>query len=249
MKTKLVLLLAMLFDAIIRGADERKLRYYVRNPRDNFFRDMCDFVATILVIRANFKVGTIRDEEGNVYTIKMYTLPDRFTSFINMGEVYFTEAVKEKATPIFKASWIPKDFLSAVKEFQSARRSEIVYHKKTVVRKDENGKDVFEEKADDVYDEVHIMSPDRMNAFFKDLGVDVAKCQASGDFHPLTLQDFDMVSDDKGEGMYLIGEGKESNEWAWLSGVTVDEGIGTFLRYMPKPTDEELISWMKGVFF
>lgn len=248
MKTKLMLLLAMLFDAIIRGADERKLRYYVRNPRDNFFRDMCDFVATILVIRANTKVGTIRDKEGNVYGIKTYTIPDRFTSFINMGEVYFTEAVKEKAIPIFKANWIEEEFLSAVKGFQELKQSELVYHKMIVEEKDKDGKSVSREMLDDKYDSVHIMSADRMNAFYKDLGVDVALCQAQKDFHPLTLQDFDMVSDEEGEGMYFVG-GKESSEWAWLSGVTVGKGIGTFLRSMPKPTDEELISWLRGAFF
>lgn len=236
MSKMLVTLLICVYSAILRKTDSRTKRYVIGNKSAMFGRDLCDFIATMENIRANFKIGTIQGSDGEVFNIGDYLIPRGFLVYLRLGEVYFNEASKEKGETIFKAVWRPNEFVEIVRTFFREGYSLPGIYKEVKKKNDEDGETVVREFS--YYPE--IMSPTRMKHFYEDL-----KFEISGKTDPITastLQEMNTVSDDQGK-QFLIG-GEISSECSYLSGVTIPSSITPYLREVPSPTMEEVVSWI-----
>lgn len=236
MSEMLVTLLICVYSAILRKTDSRTKRYVIANNNAMFGRDLCDFIATMENIRANFKIGTIQGSGGEVFNIGDYLIPQGFLAYLRLGEVYFNEASKEKGETIFKAVWNPRKYVEIVRAFFRGGYSLPGLYKETK-RKTDDGKEEIEREFS-YYPE--IMSPSRMRHFYEDL-----KFEINGKTDPITastLQEMNTVSDDQGR-QFLIG-GSISSECSYLSGVTIPTSITPYLREVPSPTTEEVVSWI-----
>lgn len=241
MSGMLVTLLICVYSAILRKTDSRTKRYVINNKSAMFGKDLCDFIATMENIRANFKIGTIQGNGGEVFNIGDYLIPHGYLAYLRLGEVYFNEASKEKGETIFKAVWSPSKYVKIVEAFFRGGYPLPGLYRETKKKNDNGGEDIVREFS--YYPE--IMSPTRMKHFYEDL-----KFEISGETNPITastLQEMNTVSDDQGR-QFLIG-GDISSECSYLSGVTIPTSITPYLREVPSPTTEEVVSWIAKELF
>lgn len=224
------LFILYVYEGIVRGTDSRTKRYFVFNYKGTFLKDMLDYCATLMMIRANTKVGTIHDKYGNVFNIKEYSLPTELKGYLDAGESYLFEAGKQgEATPLFKFKWSEAEFINAVSSF-------------------------MKEKEDDIkgfnygYESVEVMSPDRMERFYHNLNVDSSKLSTDMTFEARDLQEFETVLDDQGRTFLVHGSVVKSVP-AYISGVVIPSVMGTYLRGISHPTEEEMKVWFTQMLF
>lgn len=235
MKDMLSKFLLWMYLALVRGADSKTVRYYICNVSANFGQDLLDFVATILTIRANYSAGTIRDSKGNVYNISAFSLPTKLTNFIRSGRTYLFSSGKSKTKPLLEYEIVPTHIIEQIGVFASNVEQVI-------------GLKAMPDEQGNKHYSYEIMSPDRMIAFYSDLGVKVeSKCASENAFTHCSLSEFNTACDDSGN-VYLVG-GEFSAEESYLSGLLVPNSLSEYMRQCPTPTDEEMVTWLKDVFF
>lgn len=224
------LFIMYVYEGILRGTDSRTKRYFVFNYKSTFLKDMLDFCATLMMIRANTKVGTIHDNEGNVFNIKEYSLPTELKGYMDAGESYLFDAGKQgEATPLFKFKWSEAKFIEAVSSF-------------------------MKEKQDDIkgfncdYKSVQVMSPDRMERFYRNLNVDASKVSTDMTFEARDLQEFETVLDDQGR-TFLVHGSEVRAVPSYISGVVIPSIMGKYLREVSHPTEEEMKVWFTQMLF
>lgn len=245
MSGMLVIMLLCLYNAIYRGTDSRTKRYYITNRERTFGKDLCDFLATVETIRANLKTGTIHGSYDEVYNIKDYLLPIKFTDYFRTYEVYSTSSGIGRAVPIFRAKWDPIQYAKFVKD-------EFMNEGVTPIFKNLYPKDMASFKSGKDFEyQPEIMSPDKMLRFYKDLQIKDEKLNHLTLVAPVSLSDFDTVAYDR-DVMLSFG-GSISIEWSYLSGCDLQcwlgEGKSDYFVRVPSPTEEELITCLCEALF
>jgi len=230
MANSVFLFILYVYESILRGTDSRTKRYFVFNYKSTFLKDMLDFCATLMMIRANTKVGTIHDDNGNVFNIKEYSLPTKLKGFMDAGESYLFDSGKQgEAEPLFKFKWDEAIFAKAVAAFMLEKQNDV-------------------KGFNYEFESAQVMSPDRMERFYRNLNVDNEKLSSDMTFEARDLQEFETVLDDQGRVFLIHGSAVESVP-AFISGVVIPSKMGEYLREITRPTEEEMKVWFTKMWF
>lgn len=220
-------------ESIIRGTDSRTKRYYVFSREQTFLRDMCDYVGTYMMIRSAMKAGSIADEQGSIFSIQSYPILESFHPYLKTGEVYLLESGIERTTPLFKANFNAEEFEAEVIQFYDELSGSILNSKLL----DENGEYHY-----------HLMSPNRMRIFLEDIKAETSLVKLDFKADPIALDAFDVVADESGCG-HLVGGSVVSSEWSLLSGFSIPNCFGEYLRRVDVATREECLSCVTKAMF
>jgi hypothetical protein len=223
------LFILYVYTGILRGSGTRTKRYFVFQYTSTFLKDLLDYCATLMLIRANTKNTTIHDSKGNVFSIKDYPLPVLLKVYMDTGESYlFGTGKNGSANPLFKFKWDESKFIKAANQFI------------------DDTDDMKGFKL--VYEAVQVMSPDRMERFYKNLDIVTEKVTKGMVFENRDLSEYYTVLDDEGNVFLIEGDVVDA-ETSFISGVTIPTVMGNWLRQVSRPTDEEMYVWFTKMLY